>query len=201
MNAIKQEEGAPSVSLESGLPNIMVACSSTNKYIGKDNDLPWKRALRGDLQFLNKMLRTRRDIALVMGRGTYLSMPRKKDVVEIVLSRSGREFGGHSPLLCRSFEEAMEYCKSKSLCAVVFGGEEVYRAALRHRCKVFCTVVSEEGTGLEGDRLYPGEYSGLADRTDEVADFMKELKHDWILENNVFNENGYRYKFYIGYSK
>jgi dihydrofolate reductase len=41
-----------------------------------------------------------------------------------------------------SFDEAYEYCRKNDLKIIILGGEEVYREALKKKCRIF-TIVEE----------------------------------------------------------
>ena len=176
----------------------MVAYTDKNRYIGCDNDIPWKRSLQGDLRFMNLFIRLRPNSALIMGRRTFESMPRKKNITQIVLtSDPGYKADGAVVVSC--FEEAVKYCKDNELYMIVFGGSRVYEMALKYKCRIFYTLV-EEGD-LKGDTTYPGhvELSVPTNITDKVEQLLLDggVKRTWECDGEKFTENGYVYRFFL----
>lgn len=188
----------PNIELDPSVPNIVVAHTDKNYFIGNKGSLPWGRSLKGDLQFINRLIRSKPNVALVMGRTTFLSMPRKKGITSIMLSRTATTLSENTKgcLVFSTLEAAIEHCKANGLVIVIFGGENVYRDALKMKCKIFSTIITEEGTGLRGDRIYVGRHDNMKNITEGVAEFISDLEHDWILKDGKFYENGYEYAFY-----
>lgn len=179
--------------------NIIVAYTHVHGYIGFEGDLPWKRGLRGDANFVNIFIKLSPKIVLIMGRHTFESMPRKEGIKQIVLTRqTDLNYGGVTVL--SDFEVARQYCAENGLIPVVFGGRRVYEAALRHPCRIFHTVV-EEGD-MPGDTTYPGHSTVIKtcfNITAKVNDLLlaNNVKQTWSYENQYFTEKGIAYQFFV----
>lgn len=179
--------------------NIIVAYTDKNKFIGFDNDIPWKRSLRGDARFVNTLIRLERNAALVMGRRTYDSMPKKKNIHQIVLT-SNASFQPENAVVLGDFEKAVKYCRENDFYCIVFGGSSVYEAALEHKCRIFYTLVEEEE--LEGDVRYPGhdniigKTSNITNKVERIL-LSKGVDKTWEFDGQSFKENGISYSFYF----
>ncbi|KAI5149493.1 dihydrofolate reductase [Enteropsectra breve] len=177
--------------------NIITAHTDKTRYIGYQNDLPWKRSLRGDMLFLNKLIRSCEGTALIMGRKTFESMPRKKGMTSIVLSKN-REYRPDGAVVFDSLKKAVDYCRSQGLVIVVFGGTAVYEQALKMSCMMWVTIVEENG--LQGDTLFPACHFAKKDITERVENYLlsEGTTKTWELSNGSFAENGHLYKFFNG---
>lgn len=178
--------------------NIIVAYTDKNRYIGLENDLPWKRSLNGDMRFMNALIRLEPQAALIMGRRTFQSMPRKKGIAQIVLTHDAG-FAPAGVVVLDDFEKAVEHCRANGHCAIVFGGRSVYAAALKHRCRIFFTLVEEDS--LRGDTCYPG-HDGAAPPTNITEDVNNLLassgvEKTWECDGEKFSENGHAYRFFV----
>lgn len=178
--------------------NLVVAYTDENRYIAYKNDLPWKRALRADLRFINKLIRTEANTALIMGRKTFESMPKIKDV-EVVVITSKIEPDGLRAF--KSVNEAVQYCRKKSMFIVIFGGSGVYDEAMKYDYKLFCTIVKEKG--LPGDRIFPESKVSLENISKHVHEFLLAggVEQTWNFNGDFFEENGFSYKFCLGESE
>lgn len=193
------DEPLSTIQLSKERLNVIVAYTKGHKYIGLQNDLPWKRKLRADAAFVNLFIRLRPDVALIMGRRTFESIPPKKHLKQIVLTRSqDYQPASSTVVIAHAFEDALTYCRDNNWIPIVFGGSDVYRSALKGPCRIFHTVVEEDG--LEGDTVYPGHPEGSDSRNISEAVSMllasKGIQASWEYNNNEFTENGIRYSFF-----
>jgi len=175
--------------------NVVVAYTSKDRYIGLDGDLPWKRALKGDMRYVTHLIRLHPNIALVVGRKTYETIKRIKDVTMFVVTSSECE----GVTTFRSVKDAVETARSKGMYVIAFGGSGVYEEVLKqYDCKLFCTVV--EQSDLKGDRKFPQVEASKKNVSKEVDQFLVDSKVErtWELRGDCFFENGYEYRFYIG---
>lgn len=178
--------------------NMVVAYTDKNRYIGYKNDLPWKRTLRADLRFINKLIRIESNTILVMGRKTFESMPKIKDVdIAIITSQNIESDGAKS---FKSVSDAIQYCRERDAFIVIFGGSDVYAEAMKYDYKLFCTIVSEKD--LIGDRRFPDAKIQLENISDYVHEFLLsngvEKTWNFCRDEKVFEENGFNYKFCVG---
>lgn len=92
---------------------------------------------------------------IVMGRGTFLSLPSGKplpDRVNIVLS-ADKTFAAEGAAVCRSLGELKEELKKYDTSDVfVFGGQAVYKELLEY-CKF--AYVTKYDRAFEADRFFP----------------------------------------------
>lgn len=192
-------EERKAIKLSDKLPTIIVAYTDKNRYIGKDNDILWGRKLKGDFNFMKMIIRTDPSILLIMGRNTYESIPIKPKIKSVVLSRN-KNYNPEGTIVKSSFDEALEYANDNGLKPVIFGGEAVYRDALRHKCKIFSTVVEENN--MVGDTKYPEDNAKLENITNKVHEFLLEesVIQTWKLFEDSFLENNLVYRFYVGYN-
>lgn len=183
------------IKLEKTIPNIIVAYTSKNRYIGYKGDLPWKRSLRGDMLFVSKLIRSFPNTLLIMGRNTYLSLPKMPEIhIAVVTSLSILK---ENTVSFRSMEEAMKYATDHEMYPIIFGGVRIYEEAMKlWKCKIFCTIVEEKN--ILGDRIFPEHNFELENITEEVDAFLtkKGLTKSWELKNNQFIENGFAYSFF-----
>ena len=186
-----------SISLDKSKLNIIVAYTHKNRYISDNGNLPWKGSLKGDFAFLNKFIRLEPNTAIIMGRKTYEKIPKYKGIEIIVLSKD-KNYQCNFGMLFSDFEDALNYCKSKNLNIIIFGGQEIYKVALKYPCKLYCTIVQEKD--LSGDVKFPENNIELENITAEVHKFLlnKDVNPTWILKNNAFEENEYVYNFFTG---
>ncbi|KAM0681109.1 hypothetical protein GINT2_000894 [Glugoides intestinalis] len=177
--------------------NLVVAFTSENKYIGYMGDLPWKRSLKGDINYINKLIRSETNVALIVGRKTYESIQRMKNIKFLVVTSS--LISVENIKAVKSLKEAVEYARENGMYTVVFGGAKIYEEALeKWNCKLFCTIV-EEGD-LKGDKKFPNYRMKLEDVSKEAEAFLIEnnVEKTWNFKENSFSEERYSYKFYVG---
>jgi dihydrofolate reductase len=130
------------------MERVLVAAVSENGIIGKNGGLPWK--LPRDL---NRFAMITRGHAIIMGRKTWESLPKKPlpGRVNIVVSRTHRDISGANTV--GSLFEAFNFAKhSDSERACVIGGAEIFRDAFPMVTKCFITRIHQE---VEGDIVFP----------------------------------------------
>lgn len=188
------------ISLSKERINLVVGYTDVNRYIAYRNDLPWKRALRADLKFINKLIRIEPNTSLIMGRKTFESMPKIRDVEVIVITSQSIESDGVK--LFKSVDEAIQYCRKRNMFIVIFGGSRIYEEAMKHTYRLFCTVVREGS--LPGDRTFPESKVCLENISKHVHMFLLSngVEKTWNLngDEDSFEENGFSYKFCMGES-
>lgn len=195
---------APGSDFELGFaPVVISAFVHSSGAMGLDNDLPWKRALKGDMHFL-RILTTRQQhtAAVIMGRRTFESirgpLPGR---VSIVLTSKPQKSPSSSLLFMSTLDAAIEHAQQNSLCPVIFGGASVYEEALsKHKCRLFITVVFAE---FEGDTHFP--VSLIRKDLEEGRNISEEVnklllacgvKQTWALQSGMFVEGGVKYAFF-----
>lgn len=181
--------------------NIVVAYTSENRYIGCEKDLPWKRKLKGDKQFMRKIIVPEGEskILLIMGRVTYETCPKMKSVKVAVITT--KELVDQEVAAFKTFDEAIAYGKENDFTIVVFGGENVYREALKYNHRLFCTVIND--STLPGDRKFPECRTQIENISGSVELYLlaRGVNKTWEIINNEFSEDGFTYGFYCGESQ
>lgn len=106
---------------------FLIAAISDNNIIGVQNKLPWK--LKNDLRWFK--LHTLYG-AVIMGRKTWLSLPKKPLVnrLNIICSRNCTEKIEGNVVWVSSFERALKKAKFYSRHTYIIGGGEIFHLAL-----------------------------------------------------------------------
>ena len=126
--------------------SIIVAIAK-NHAIGKDNELLWHLS-----EDLKRFKRITSGSTIIMGRNTYLSLPRRPlpNRKNIVISDiPGDHFEGAETV--GSIEEALGFCKPEKE-SFIIGGGSVYRQFMPLASKLYITKVHQD---FEGDTFFP----------------------------------------------
>ena len=126
-----------------------IAAMSSNRVIGRDNDLPWH--LPRDMKFF---MNTTMGHHIIMGRGNFASMnymPLRKRV-NIVLTRDPF-FITSSAIVMHSIEEALAFAHDAGEEeAFIIGGGQIFEQSLPFLEKIYLTEVITE---VPGDTYFP----------------------------------------------
>lgn len=130
-----------------GMEICIIAAVSENMAIGRDGDVPWHIA--EDLKFFK---RTTLGCPVIMGRKTWLSLPRRPlpGRRNIVLTRSGNPVEGAETV--SSLKEAYVALKDCEKCFIL-GGGSVYKAAIDDADTLYLTHV--HATVDDADTFFP----------------------------------------------
>ncbi|MGB4654436.1 MAG: dihydrofolate reductase [Bacteroidales bacterium] len=133
--------------MKNNIPISIIVAISKNYAIGKDNKLLWH--ISADLKRFKKLTTGN---TIIMGRKTYLSLPRKPlpDRKNIVLTRS-KNFEAEGCVVVNNIEQVFENL-SPSTENFVIGGESVYKMFMPYANKIYLTVVDRE---YEADTFFP----------------------------------------------
>lgn len=130
-----------------------IAAMSSNRAIGKDNDLPWR--LPEDLQFFRDKTKGR---AMIMGRKTFESLPGGKPLpkrLHIVISRRA-DYRPEGAIVVASLDLAIAEAERQRAQwgdeAFVIGGGEIFALALP---RLDCMYLTEIHREFAGDAFYP----------------------------------------------
>ncbi len=141
--------------------HIIVACNINNG-IGKNNNLLYK--LKDDMNYFKsittKVIDKEKKNAVIMGRKTYESIPKKFRPLpyrlNILITRNEDYPKEENLLIANSFEKALEILKLLDNIENIFviGGGEIYKTALQHpKCKkVYITKIFDD---KEADIFFP----------------------------------------------
>jgi len=143
--------------------SIIVAMTK-NQVIGKNNDLPWGRAMKSDLRRFKKM--TQGNI-VIMGHNTYTSLPISSNGMKlpgrrkIVLTRSSiRMPHGDIADVAPCFEHALSLCEHEKGKVFIIGGSQVFSTALNDRRVKRMYVTYVDAPHLDGDVFFPDFTNG-----------------------------------------
>ena len=131
---------------------LIVAVSSSNNGIGKNNDLLWN--LPGDMKFFKSQTI---GYPVITGRKNYESIPEKfrplTNRQNIVVTRQNIQFEGAQT--CASIKEAIEIAKSYQKDKIfIIGGGQIYQQCLEQNLldKLIITWVEAD---IEADVFFP----------------------------------------------
>lgn len=125
--------------------SIVVAVSENN-VIGHANDLPWK--LSGDLKRVKALTMGHH---LIMGRKTYESIGRPLPGRTTVIITRQKNYAPDGCVVVHNLFDAIRFCWADSE-SFVFGGGEIFKAALPHCEKIYLTRIHSQ---IEGTVFFP----------------------------------------------
>jgi dihydrofolate reductase len=129
----------------------MIAAMSSNRVIGKNNDLPWH--LPDDFKFFKTQTKGHH---VIMGRKNFESLPKNfrplPQRTNLVLTRS-RTFSANGVLVVQNIEDALEIARENNEKeAFIIGGGQVYQLGLAHADCIYLTEIDAE---IKGDTYFP----------------------------------------------
>lgn len=155
----------------------MIVAIGENREMGKDNDLPWGRALPTDQKrFRDKT----RGHAAIFGRRTFDSMGGKAwpNRTNIVVTRE-KDFKPEGVIVVHSIEEAIEEAKKHEPSdgeIFIIGGGKIFELAMPYTDKIYLTLIHAKFP--DADTFFP-----------DYSEFKK------IVYREEVSENGYNYEF------
>jgi dihydrofolate reductase len=170
---------------------IVALCK--NRGIGKDNELPWN--IRSDLIKFSKLTRGSGNNAIIMGKNTWLSLPKRplpkrdnlilssslklEDLKRDFLSTNFGEFPENIKIF-KNVEDLLEFCREKYDDIWVIGGASIYREFLDRN-------------------LVKEMYISYIDKDFDCDVFFPEINEvDWIVETSELPlKEGEEYEFAI----
>lgn len=140
--------------------NIIVAYEHKTRGIGFENDIPWY--FPNDLKHFSKLTKGNGNNAIIMGRKTWESLPKKPlpKRQNIILSRTyGDNKQIDNELYFNDITTAIEYCKSeknKYEELWIIGGNEIYKQTLeRFNNQINNIFVTEIEKEYKCDTFFP----------------------------------------------
>ena len=148
----------------------MVVAYSTNRCIGKDNDLPWR--LPKDLAHFKAATM---GMPIIMGRKTWESLGRPLPGRPNLVITSNPDYQAEGATLYPSLEAALAACADAPITCII-GGEQIFTLGLNYAHEIIATEVHAY---VEGDTFFP------------------ELPANWVESSREPQpeENGYQYDF------
>ncbi|MGD9501791.1 MAG: dihydrofolate reductase [Methyloceanibacter sp.] len=130
----------------------LVVAMGENGAIGRGGDLPWR--LSSDLRYFRKITMGK---PVIMGRLTYMSLPRVLDGrLNVVLTRNAA-FEAKGAIMAYNLEEALDVARKEAKRTgvdeiMVIGGADVFRAILPQAGRIYLTEVK---AAPEADTWFP----------------------------------------------
>lgn len=154
--------------------SIIVAIAK-NWAIGKDNDLLWH--ISDDLKRFKRITSGHQ---IIMGRNTYLSLPKRPLINRsniVITDIEDEKFEGC--ITVHSIEESLQYCNDREE-SFIIGGGAVYRQFMPYANKLYLTMVHKE---FEADIFYPeinfDEWK-LIEREDRGPDEQNDFSYSFL---------------------
>lgn len=114
-----------------------------NKFIGKDNDLPWR--LPADLAYFKRITM---GSTIVMGRKTFESIGKPLPGRRNVIVTKQKDYNVDGCEVIHSIDEIQKWNED----CFVIGGASIFEQAMPIADRLFITYIDEE---FEGDTLFP----------------------------------------------
>ncbi|KAF7677260.1 Dihydrofolate reductase [Astathelohania contejeani] len=178
--------------------NIILAYTKNKRFMGYKNDLPWKRLLQADMNYIKLLTTMQGKVAILMGKNTFKSIPKPfTNRLNIVLSRS-ELFENDNVITFSELDDAIKYCKDNGYYCVIFGGSKIYGETFKYPHRLYSTIIEDKD--FEGDTVMPCCDTPVNNISDIVDGFLtaNDIKKTWVCENNEFTENGIKFTFNIG---
>ena len=153
----------------------LIVAVSTNRVIGKDNDLAWVLPL--DLKYFKE---TTKNHYVIMGRKNFESIPEKyrplPNRTNVIVTRN-KDYQAEGCIVVSSIEKALELAKNaKDQEPFIIGGGQIYKYAIENNLvdKIYLTRVHAQ---IEGDT------------------FFEDLNNEWKLVCETTNKADHRHAF------
>jgi len=127
---------------------ISVAALSDNRVIGDGDDIPWESIPEDKQQYRGRIA----NYPVIMGRRTFEMFEDLPGRIQIVMSRSEREFAADTAFHAGSVDEAVEIATRYADRAYVIGGGGIYELFQPHLDGMILSRIPGE---YEGDAFYP----------------------------------------------
>jgi len=168
--------------------NLIVAMCK-NRGIGKNNTIPWY--CKNDLKLFSKLTKGSGNNAIIMGRKTWESLPKKPLVnrTNIVISRTQKKSITNNVIIMNNIDEAVTYCNEMDFDETwVIGGSSIYKGFL-DKCIINNIYMSYIDKLYDCDVYFPElernwkliEEKHIED--DNLSFILKILSHDYMKSN------------------
>lgn len=168
----------------------LIAATSLNGIIGKNNSIPWQGRYSEDMQFFRKMTA---NSTVIMGRKTYESIGRVLPKrTNIVVTSGNVEIQG--ALITKSLQSAIEIASNIKINESdtitppiwIMGGAQIYRESLilKELSEIYLTIIPEEVKIEKADEIiyFPWIDPTIFEIRDifNIADNLKVVKYTKI---------------------
>jgi len=152
---------------------ISVAALSENHVIGDDDQIPWESIPEDKQQYRERVAAD----PVILGRRTDEMFDDVPGKIQIVLSRSDREYDRRSAFDASGVEEAVEIAEREGFDrAYVLGGEDIYDLFQSHLDRMVLSRVSGE---YEGDAHYP-EFDDDEWALESETEYDRFTLEEWV---------------------
>lgn len=145
----------------------LVVAYSSNRCIGKDNDMPWH--LPKDLAHFKAATM---GMPIIMGRKTWNSIGRPLPGRPNLIITRNTDFKANGAEIYSSLESAISACTDYEM-ACVIGGEQIFKLCLDSADELIATEIHAQ---VDGDAFFP-----------ELPNSWVEVKREPQPEENGFN--------------
>jgi len=154
---------------------ISVAALAENHVIGDDDRIPWESIPADKKQYRERVANE----AVILGRRTYEMFDDVPGRIQIVMSRSDREYDQPSAFDASSVAEAAEIAEREGFDrAYVLGGEGIYGLFQPHLDRMALSHVPGE---YEGDAFYP-DFDESEWTVDAETEYDRFTLREWVRE-------------------
>jgi dihydrofolate reductase len=152
---------------------ISVAALSENRVIGDDDQIPWESIPADKKQYRERVA----DDPVILGRRTYEMFDDMPGTIQIVMSRSDREYDRPSAFDAGSVAEAIEIAEREDFeRAYVLGGEGIYELFQPHVDRMVLSHVPGE---YDGNAFYPA-FDESAWWIDSETEYDRFTLREWV---------------------
>jgi len=152
---------------------VSVAALSDNRVIGDGDDIPWESIPADKQQYRGRIA----NYPVILGRRTFEMFADPPGQIQIVMSRSDREYDRdttfHAGSVAEAIDIAAEYGADR---AYVIGGAEIYELFQPHLDRMVLSRVPGE---YEGDAVYP-EWDGAEWTLVEETAYDGFTLEEWV---------------------
>ena len=129
----------------------MIAAMSSNRVIGKNNDIPWH--LPDDFSYFKE---TTREHVVLMGRKNFESLPDKfrplPHRTNVIITRK-RKYTADRAIVVHSLADGLDLARQKGEEEVfIIGGGEIYNLGLEVADKIYLTEINAQ---IDGEVYFP----------------------------------------------
>ncbi len=162
---------------------VSVAALSDNHAIGRDDDIPWESIPADKQQYRGRIAND----PVILGRRTFEMFEDRPGRVQVVVSRSDREYDAETAVHAGHVEEAIDIATEHGTDrAYVIGGAAIYELFQPHVDRMVLSRVPGE---YEGDAFYP-EWDDSAWSLAEETAYDRFTLEEWVRQKQESGGGG-----------
>ena len=134
----------------------VIVCYDDHYGIGLNGTIPWKSS--ADLKRFSALTTLFDNSALIMGYGTWMSLPKKplKNRLNVVITRSHSTEVILPAMSFSSISDALKYCREKNCCIYIIGGQSILEEYLKNNVPQHLYLTYIHGN-WNCDRVFPND--------------------------------------------